>query len=395
MAALIIKPVFTCSDPALAHRRLVCGFTLVMMGLSWPLWWHQPELPVFPVLSNATLKSLDQSLLLACLAGLALAFSRRLGRFGCLLAFLAGIALVFHDQNRLQAWFYQTLLITCLYAFLPGAVAIGFARFFAVALYFHSGLSKLDHSFAYSMGPYLLQPVLQFWPKSWGAENRLYFILALPVGELIASLLLATGRWKTGLAGVLFMHVGLLALLGPWALDHSGNVLTWNISMACQAFVLFGANPAGNDSNEAHVTPNPLAFGLIQLLFLAVAVMPFFERAGLWDAWPSFALYAGHVEQLRLDLPRNATEMLPGEFQPFLKSQGDRTAIDLTLWSRARLGVPPYPALRMQKGLARYVAAQCPPELPLRAIFAGKANWRTGKREELILEGRQAILELK
>lgn len=387
--------MFALTDPALAHRRLVCGFTLVMMGLSWPLWWHQPELPVFPVFSSTTLKSLDQPLLLACLAGLALALSRKYGRIGCFLTFGAGIGLILHDQNRLQAWFYQTLLISGVYALLPGTVAIGFARFFAVVLYFHSGLSKLDHSFAFSMGPYLLQPVLQFWPKSWGADNQIYFILALPVGELIAALLLATGLCKTGLTGILFMHAGLFALLGPWALDHSGNVLTWNISMACQALVLFGAKRMEAGIETKPVEASPLAFGLIQLLFLAVAVMPFFERAGLWDAWPSFALYAGHVEQLRLDLPQNATERLPGEFQPFLIQQGDRNYIDLTRWSRARLGVPSYPALRMQRGLAKYVSAQCPPEFPLRATFAGKANWRTGKREELVLDGREAILELK
>jgi hypothetical protein len=381
-------------DTFLLDRRVVYGLSLVMMGLSWPVWWHVPGLPAFPAWDDARLAGVDQFLLAGCLAGLVLGLTAKAGRLGALVVFVTGVGLILNDQNRLQAWFYQTLLISLASALLPGTAAIGFARFFAIVLYVHSGLSKLDFSFAHQMGPYLLQPVLQFWPKAWGHEWQVYFVLVLPIGEILAALFLTAGRWRVGLAGILLMHGGLLLLLGPWLLGHSGNVLMWNISMACQALVLFYPWRAG-EIGEIPKQPHPLAFGVVQLVFMMVAVMPFFERAGLWDAWPSFALYAGHVEQVRLDFPADSALRLPDEFQPFAVRQGDRAFMDLTLWSRRRMGVPPYPAARMQKALARWVAGQCPEEFPIRAIFLSKAHWRTGKRAELVVEGREKIISLK
>jgi hypothetical protein len=216
--------------------------------------------------------------------------------------------------------------------------------------------------------------------------------MALPVSEIIVAIFLVTGLWQLGLAGVLIMHTTLFVILGPWLLDHSANVLIWNISMALQAIVLFRTPTLQPESNAA---PNPIAFGIIQLLFMAVCIMPFFERAGLWDPWPAFALYAGHVEQLRIDFPSQSRQDIPQEFQPFLLIQADRLYLDLTLWSRARLGVPPYPSSRIQKELAKYVAEKCPEELLIRATFLSKSHWRTGQRTEFQLTGREAILRLQ
>ena len=381
-------------DPALMHRRILCGFTLVMMGLSWPLWGQNPDLPKFPLFGNDLQIDLEfEPLILAtCIFGLLLSFSSRFGRIGSALALMAGLWLVANDQQRLQAWFYQTLILSCTYAILPGNIAIGFARLFAVALYTHSAISKLDWSFAHSMGPYLLNPILQLLPESVGQSARWYFIMALPVSEMIVAIFLVTGLWQLGLAGVLIMHTTLFVILGPWLLDHSANVLIWNISMGLQAIVLFRTPTLQPESNAA---PYPIASGIIQLLFMAVCIMPFFERAGLWDPWPSFALYAGHVEQLRLDFPSQSRQDIPQEFQPFLLIQADRLYLDLTLWSRARLGVPPYPSSRIQKELAKYVAEKCPEELLIRATFLSKSHWRTGQRTEFQLTGREAILRLQ
>jgi hypothetical protein len=381
-------------DPALMHRRILCGFTLVMMGLSWPLWGQNPDLPKFPLFENDLQMDLEfEPLILAtCIFGLLLSFSSRFGRIGSALALMAGLWLVANDQQRLQAWFYQTLILSCTYAILPGNIAIGFARLFAVALYTHSAISKLDWSFAHSMGPYLLNPILQLLPESVGQSARWYFIMALPVSEIIVAIFLVTGLWQLGLAGVLIMHTSLFVILGPWLLDHSANVLIWNISMGLQAIVLFRTPTLQPESNAA---PYPIASGIIQLLFMAVCIMPFFERAGLWDPWPSFALYAGHVEQLRLDFPSQSRQDIPQEFQPFLLIQADRLYLDLTLWSRARLGVPPYPSSRIQKELAKYVAEKCPEELLIRATFLSKSHWRTGQRTEFQLTGREAILRLQ
>ena len=376
------------ASPDLRHRQILAIFTLVMMGVSWPLWLESPHVPHFPALSIAANPPLARSLAAACIGGLFLCLTRRLGRLGSLVVMISGAGLILLDQQRLQAWFYQTIVLTAVYAALPGSVAIGFARFFAVALYFHSAVSKLDWSFANSMGPYLLSPLTGLAGLLPDSPVIPQLSIALPVGELIITLFLAAGYHRIGRAGVIGMHVCLVGLLGPWALDHSANVLIWNLSMICQTVVLFG-----RDDQSAAAVASPLAMGVVQLLMLVVSIMPFFERAGLWDAWPSFALYAGHVEQMRLEIAADQAEKVPEELRPYLRRSGGMLVPDLTLWARARMGTPPYPAGRIQKKLARYFAEKAPPDITMRATFMGKANWRNGRRDEKVMPDRQTILD--
>ena len=387
----------------------MAGFTMVMMANSWPIWGGTASVPRFPVQGLEVIARnrpvFDNASLAVCLLGLtASLFGGRPGRIGAAAAAVSGLTLILFDQNRLQAWFYQMLVLSAVYALWPAASALGFVRFFAVTLYAHSALSKLDWSFAHSMGPYLLSPVLDRLPMTLDARTQAGIVLALPIGEGIFAITLACGCWRIGLAGATVMHMGLLALLGPWALDHSGNVLIWNVSMLAQAWILFGriapggkpeldANPRDPQASPRKFSPDapPAALGIVQLGMLAVAILPFFERAGLWDPWPSFALYAGHVEQLRIDWPAELKSEIPPDFQAFLKPDQNDVVLDLTLWSRARFGVPPYPAARIHKRLAAWIADTCPDGMPMRATFLSKAHWRTGARTETVLSSARAI----
>lgn len=388
---------------------MMISFTLVMMAISWPIWHSTGPMPRFPVQGLEFVARdrpvLDSVALAVCLLGLTTSvISGRLGRLGAAAAAVSGLALILFDQNRLQAWFYQTLVLSAVYALLPATSALGFVRFFAVALYAHSALSKLDWSFAHSMGPYLLSPMFDRLPMTLDAQVQTRVVLLLPVGELIFAMALACGFWRVGLAGATVMHLGLLALLGPWSLDHSGNVLIWNVSMLVQAWIVFrqfesGGHPEVDGSDVGpemtqralSIDAPPAALGIVQLGMLAVAILPFFERAGLWDPWPSFALYAGHVEQLRIDWPAELRNEIPAEFQAFLNPDQNDLVLDLTLWSRARFGVPPYPATRIHKRLAAWIAETCPEGMPMRATFLSKANWRSGARTETDLSSAREI----
>ena len=225
----------TTSEFALIHRRILAFFTLIMMGISWPLWSRSANVPHFPAWSS--LESLQPEWFLTpiCIAGLFTSLCKRIGRFGSAIFTIAGLSLILFDQQRTQAWFYQTVIISATYSLLPGKSAIGYVRFFAVVLYFHSALSKFDISFAQSMGPYLISPALKLLPFQLSDNSVFWIVLAMPAAELLAAILLAFGQFRLGAVAVLLMHLFLVALLGPWALDHSANVLIWNISMACQA----------------------------------------------------------------------------------------------------------------------------------------------------------------
>jgi len=393
----------------MAHRRVMVGFTLAMMAISWPIWHSTGAMPRFPVQGLEFVARdrpvLDTAALAVCLLGLTVSFMNgRPGRLGAAATAVSALALILLDQNRLQAWFYQTLVLSAVYVLLPAGSALGFVRFFAVALYAHSALSKLDWSFAHSMGPSLISPMFDRLPMTLDAQLQTLVVLLMPIGELIFAMALACGFWRVGLGGATVMHLGLLALLGPWSLDHSGNVLFWNVSMLIQAWIVFRpadfrGHPEEEEPGECpEMTQRPLnidtqpgALGIVQLGMLAVAILPFFERAGLWDPWPSFALYAGHVEQLRIDWPAELRHEIPAEYQPFLKADQNDLFLDLTLWSRARFGVPPYPATRIHKRLAAWIAETCPEGMPMRATFLSKANWRSGARTETVLTSAREI----
>lgn len=370
-----------------------------MMGVSWPLWSRSANVPHFPAWSS--LESLQPEWFLTplCVAGLVISLCNRFGRFGSAIFTIAGLSLILFDQQRAQAWFYQTLVISAIYSLLPGKSAIGYVRFFAVVLYFHSALSKFDISFAQSMGPYLISPVLKLLPFQLSDNSVFWIVLAMPAGELLAATLLASGQFRPGAVAVLFMHLLLVALLGPWALDHSANVLIWNISMACQAIVLFWPDHSQETNVETpggdHKQPSEMAVGLIQLAMMFVAFLPFFERAGLWDPWPSFALYSGHVEQLRIDFPVADQSAIPPELRAYIKGSSGNYSLDLTAWTRHTTGAPPYPAARLHRKLAQFIARGCPEDLPMTVTFLGKAHWRTGIRSQRVVAGRAEIARLK
>ncbi|MFM1801958.1 MAG: hypothetical protein RJA81_1310 [Planctomycetota bacterium] len=387
---------------ALWHRRILSFFTLIMMGVSWPLWLQGTDVPHFAVVSHPVLQQISPFLLVVCVSGLLLSLHRHLGRIGCSLIVISGLGLILLDQQRIQAWFYQTLVLSLIYALLPDANALGFCRFFAVILYGHSALSKFDHSFAETMGPYLISPVLKILPEELGPNTLFRLVFGLPVGELIATLILALGWFRIGCAAIVFMHSSLILVLGPWALDHSANVLLWNVSMAIQAIILFGLTTpiktpetSIQKSEPPDTMPSPIGLGIVQLVLMAVAILPFFERAGLWDPWPSFALYAGHVEQLRIEFPVADGSSIPSEFQPYVNGTSGSYVLDLTAWSRMTLGSPPYPAARIHRNLARYIAGRCPADLPMTAIMLGKAHWRTGRRDQRVLSGQAMILNIR
>ncbi len=88
--------------------------------------------------------------------------------------------------------------------------------------------------------------------------------------------------------------------------------------------------------------------------------MPFLERWGFWDTWPSFAVYASHNERSEVyvwnvDLPR-----LPETIRrhAYRDEETRWSRIDLTGWSRAERGVPPYPQSRTESAVGEWLATR-------------------------------------
>jgi hypothetical protein len=375
--------------------RLVLGLaTLVMLGLSRPLWAGETEFPRVPFVRG--------------LPELPEAGSR--GVFGLLLLTVAlgivwrripGISLVplawliLQDQHRFQPWAYQYGMTALALALLPPGRSLLFARLFVLALYIHSGLSKLDLSFCQGLGALFLHTALKplgISPWDWTAAVRTGAVLVMPSAEIAVAVGLAfrkTRRWA--LAGAIALHSALIGILGPWGLGHSTIVLVWNAALIAEDWLLFGPSSAGAegaDETETWATP------LVTLAFLGVVALPFGERWGAFDSWPSFALYAGHTERTDVFLHEEDLDAYPEAIRRHLSPVRGSPwrRLDVTGWSRSVRGVPAYPQGRAGNGVAEALASRHRrAAFPVRVIQWGRADRWTGERARTELYGYEKI----
>ena len=371
------------ADPAAAFRVVIGAATLLMLALSWPLWVEGGEFPRVPFIRGLPNPSPAASrvafgLLLATVAA---GMIRRAG-LGAAIGLLVGLVVL--DQHRFQPWIYQYGMAALAFAATSRERAAGLCRLSVIALYLHSGLSKLDASFGRELGSTFLRVAVGPFggdPDHWGPSLRTAAVLAMPLAELAVALGLA---WrptrKAALGGAVALHAGLIAILGPWGLDQSAIVLAWNGALIVEDLFLFGGAGGRWPDLRCYLSP-------IGVVFLVAALLPFGERRGRCDPWPAFALYASHVERAELSVPADAVEGLPSPLQNFARGDGPWRTIDLTAWSRSVRGVPIYPGGRASLGVARALATGLPGARGLRVVLWGPADRWTGRRTRVVAVG--------
>jgi hypothetical protein len=363
-----------------------------MLAMSWPLWVESPDFPRVPFVAGLPDPSRPASWA---------AFALLVGAIACgvasrsILALSVALlaALVAQDQHRLQPWAYQYLLVSLALAACPAGEALGLARLFVVALYVHSGLSKLDASVVHGLGAQFLAAATRpfgLQPATWPDPVRTAATLAMPAAELLIGLGLCFKKTRRpALVGAIGMHLALLLVLGPAGLEQSANVLIWNGALIVEDLILFGPTPSPS--------PSPGRFrlaGLARLAMVAAAVLPFGERFGLWDAWPSFALYASHVDRTDLYVSEEDAGSVPEAIRRHLAPEGEWRRLDLTAWSRSVRGVPVYPQARACHGLAEALAARYRGARAPRVVRLGRAGWLSGRRARDEAIGLDAIRRL-
>jgi hypothetical protein len=380
-----------------ARVRLALGVcTLAMLILSWPLWVDTPEFPRVPFVPripelHGPASWVAYGLLLAAVAASAAGFAWRL-LLGLSIVLL--VALVAQDQHRFQPWVYQYLMTGLALATCSRAKALGLARLFIVALYAHSGLSKLDVSFCRELGNTFLETSVRplgLVPAHWPLALRTGAILAMPAAELLIAIGLCFPQTRrAALVGAIGLHAALIGVLGPWGLGHSTIVLVWNASLVVEDVLLFGSiarDPVPGAERET------LLSGLTTWAFLLATLLPFGERWGIWDTWPSFALYASHPEKTEVLVHEDDLAILPAAVARYVATGGSGPwrRLNLTNWSRAVRGVPVYPQARAGTGLAEALAAQTSGRQPIGLIVWSRADRWTGRRTRLECWGLGAI----
>ncbi len=405
--------------PFAAFRAVLCLSTALMMASSWPLWVSTGVFPRIPFVRGLGMIPLGASWVRLGLALAAMGLAASGVRWRGALSVAVGLFvwMVLEDQHRLQPWMFQFVLMGFALATCPEPQAQRLCRVFLIALYFHSGLSKLDAAFVQGLGGTFLKTGVGFLgisPAEWPERLRAAAILGMPTVEILVALGLMFERTRrVSVALAVALHAALILILGPWGLGHSANVLGWNAAIGCEVVLLFGwpgvlfgeapsregrhadpfpsaylpITPEASEISEGFARLVPVA----RLFMLLAALLPFGERAGIWDTWPSFALYAAHDERVDFVIAADDLAMFPEEVRRHFRGVGGLEVLQINEWSLAERRAPAYPQGRSLIGVAEALAARYRGPRPARVTLRGRADALTGRRANLELFGLEAI----
>ena len=376
------------------YRATLCGATLLMILLSWPLWVDGldfPRVPFFRGMPQLPIWS-SWAVLVGMVTTLGMATLGRRWRAMLRINLPLLVYAILQDQDRFQPWAYQFAVVGLAMACMSRARALRIARWYIVGLYYYSGLSKFDASFCRELGPTFLSSALEpvgLSPRGWTESARTLACLGMPAFEIVVATLLQFAKTRRiGLIGSVAQHSALILILGPWSLGHSTIVLVWNMAILIQNLILFGRSTIPTD-----LEPETTTGRLTRRFFFLVMLLPAGERLGLCDAWPGHALYASHAERYDIYIHEEDVDRYPDAIRRRLGPSGVSPwrRLDLTGWSRDLRGTPLYPSGRVGNAIAEYLETKYGGPQPVKLVQWGRARAWDVPRERDESLGLRAI----
>ncbi|MCE3017460.1 MAG: hypothetical protein LW870_16490 [Pirellula sp.] len=392
-------------------RRWMGISSLALIAATYRLWTPQtvfPQIPAIELLCSIP-RWLDWCVLASLVVGVCLlTFSRgeRWIYLGCYVGMGSLIATICLDQHRFQPWAHQLGIFLFVWLTCPIRLQHLLIRWLMISIYFFSALGKLDYEFLHSVGQSMLGAIAKLLGQDADtipSGTRVVLIAMFPLIELSIALGLAwpKSRYFAGWLAI-GLHLSLLVILGPLGLNHRPSVLVWNVQFAVLAFLLFirtgqqsVATPTEEPNTKSELRnrfPTWLQCSCASLIGI-VMIMPATERFGVWDHWPSWALYAPHSSRVRVEVSGPGLSRLPAE----LVQLTDLTVpaneeilgwinVPIDRWSLQSLDTPIYPQARFQLGVARQIVGVVDSEPDIRVILLGCSNRFNGQRSSEVLQ---------
>ncbi|MDX1927169.1 MAG: hypothetical protein SFV81_11665, partial [Pirellulaceae bacterium] len=323
------------------------------------------------------------------------------------------------DQHRFQPWAYELGLFCVIWLGCREPSSMQLMRVLLISVYLYSALGKLDFEFLHTVGQQMLAVVVGTVgvdPQDLSPSARLGMVAVFPCIELAAAIGLVWTRTRP-FAGWLAIgvHLGLVVILGPLGLNHRLGVLVWNVQVALQAYWLFVAGqgsakptespkpsvaepsvakPSVAEPSVAGATKRSWSEWLVTTAIGAAVALPSTERLGLWDHWPSWALYAPHSSRVYLEIAAPAVERLPADLRSLVQEPPADSeevvlwlAIPMDAWSLKTLDTPIYPQARFQLGVAEKIALDMNAGFQARITVLGISSRFTGVRRTTVYDG--------
>lgn len=272
--------------------RLLLVCWAIMQLLCYPLWHGLRDYPLVPVWNQLLqLPWYLHDVLFYTGLGIMLLLlfkpNKKIAAFLLLVLLLSAVL----DQNRWQPWHYQFIWMLSAFVFLQKEKQVQLAwQIIVVAVYFYSGLSKLQPYFIHDVWKFsMLQSWLGIYSNNEWVWRAGYLI---PLAEMFFAMLLLMKRFrKVGVGALLCMHLFILLWLGPTGLHFNTTIWPWNLVMPVFLIGLF---------YQQAVQRQPIFIKsfFVKTMLLACCVLPLLGRWGYWDRYLSFQMYTGDVPHL-------------------------------------------------------------------------------------------------
>lgn len=296
------------------------------------------------------------------------------------------IILCLADQTRFQPWLYQYLLILSALA-LPKKLSgsadsiLNAYRLMFVAIYFWSGLFKINWTYAHMVFPWLAGNTIKTLLGVSGVES---VAVMSAVGEMLIGLgLLFSRTRKVALWLCIFLHLGILLRLGPISYGWNSVIWPWNIAMILIAIFLFRRTPQVPAMDIAK--PQNFFHWSIVLLCGVAPALSFVE---MWDFYPSFHLYSGDHQAAQLKFSEAVLLRLPQQTHGLVnKNEKGENLLHFETWCEKTMNVPPYPTERVYRSIAKSFANQFGAEKgDVTLILEDRPSALTGVRSSRVIE---------
>ena len=377
----------------------------VLLAATWRLWAAQEVFPQVPLIGGTAscppmLHWVTFALLLVtALAVLVIRYPNGYQRLVLRSFLVVALMAIVLDQHRLQPWFYEAILFALVMSCFSPTRAVPLLRAILVSIYLFSALGKLDYQFLHTVGPQFVAAGGQLLGISiveWPTWLTVLLSIMFPVVELLGGVGLLIKRFrKMAIMLLVFMHVGLLLVLGPLGLNHRLGVLLWNVSFIFQVVLLFGQQPIADSAATIEKSQDYPGVVRFRYLFLVLLLLPLLEPWGLLDHWLCWGLYSPRNSRVTFEIYQLPGERLPAEIEPYVRPSRFREGmVELRMdqWSLKGIQVPIYPQARFQLGVAAAVIKEA--KLQAFVITVQSMSGRfSGDRKEQVIKSLDQLEE--
>ncbi len=276
-----------------------------------------------------------------------------------LLLIMFAVYMCFDDQNRMQSWFFNYILILFILLFYKHRVdesnnytTVFISLQILVALiYVFSGIQKINSSFVPDTFVWMVgsfNEVLSI--RQINLITKFGYII--PYFELSIGILLLVKHLRfIILPLVITMHAFILIMIGFSHNNFNAVDWPWNIIMIILILLLF-AEVKPERFFDISFLFKDITFYIVITLML---IFPIFSLKNQYDSYLSSSSYSSNLNDCQLILSNKAYNKLPFYIRHFTTPNDEHHVINIKRWAKQELKVPCVPEYRIYKVVQWYI----------------------------------------